>query len=830
MGLVAKLQFGENEFDLNDGSVFGVGLGYVPPALNVIPVLSPGTSRNRHAGDIVVDRRYGDREISVPLILRGSAAREVQWRLEELNGFIQAGFASGKKMYFVTRGDNGVPFEPLWGQQGAYRRYEVKVAHVEPGSRYAMSVMGTSLPDAVLLMRVGPVALGKEQQVGSAIGGVIMQRAGVSDQLSRGVQIYGAITNHFTNPIYGHATWNNGWTAGADLLAEQNTDERYVYAGKASAKITRTQTGGGASGYTQSLNVGSTATHYLSFRAKKRDGSAITTSDVQTIYNSAAQNVTTVALGNGWYLCYASVTGVNGAVDGGVKALVVGQTIYVDGFQIELSVPSGLTYGDLMDCAWTGTAHASTSTRTAARVRLAGAAVSAGEGTIRMAWRAPVANTVYTTDRILFETSGGMVGKYDGANARWYFNDGTNAIVGTANTFAAGDILLLHFVYEPGSMKIYLNGAQIATGSGYTPEATGAYVYVGSDVSAANHMTGIIHGFTTFAQAMSATEAAADYAQLTPLLSNYERVDWLPCLWTDDGDDTLDNCLQGSTYENAGDVIDVPGSLDAITKIDCDSSSTFVSRGGFLFSLLKTRRYYDYLKLFSDQSGNAEANTCGGEYAAYTLNSTPGGITHRITGLVITQDVLDMLSGKRFILVARVKGAADYTAVNIRGTYRIGNDEYNMTDAKYVTIDSSGYNFLYTDPIEFKDYARYGAAPGGAAPIMEIYCQGAAGTEQLRVDFYMVLVSPWICVLTYGASTSDKFIFNSDTGEVYDDVIESDTLAVLGDIEEWELSPEMHNKIIVASGIRPGNAWYTNAITDTLLFNSIKVTPRWAVL
>ena len=161
-------------------------------------------------------------------------------------------------------------------------------------------------------------------------------------------------------------------------------------------------------------------------------------------------------------VCIGAGAGIASAQNTGVEIEAVGVSGYLMGYQAdEKAYPTPLCWGDLMGCAWTGTAHASTSTRTAARWQqnLANCLNNA-EGTIVVAWQPDRANTTYSADNYLFTTRvTEMRAYFDFTNDRWVFTDNTNTINGQAHTFAAPAPQVLHFVFEQGSLKIYRNGS-----------------------------------------------------------------------------------------------------------------------------------------------------------------------------------------------------------------------------------------------------------------------------------------------------------------------------------------------------------------------------------
>jgi hypothetical protein len=261
------------------------------------------------------------------------------------------GFAGDQStpLYFEFNPNDDVGFEPLWGQYGANYKYEVVFAKSPqlPGYPFE-SIRSGLLPRINLSLEIKPYALGLQQRVGSAIGGILEDTIGTTDGISRGVIIPEATTNKMTNPIFGHGTWNNTWTNGANLTDTENTDPKFITHGKSSAKLVCT---GAGNTFTQSINVGNTNTHELSCYAKLPDGGVVSSTQVVLSYGGS-QTTTYTLIGDGWYRLTVSVTGVAaGTVTGVIVAS--GYTVYVDGFQIEeKAYATPMAHGDLLGCGF----------------------------------------------------------------------------------------------------------------------------------------------------------------------------------------------------------------------------------------------------------------------------------------------------------------------------------------------------------------------------------------------------------------------------------------------------------------------------------------------
>ncbi len=151
-----------------------------------------------------------------------------------------------------------------------------------------------------------------------------------------------------------------------------NTTAPYFKFGTKSSKIDNS-TAPEARGFLTSINAGNTNTHTLS--AYVYDGTSgnvggtVSSSIAVLVFNGATQTTTYTDMGGGWWRLTYSGAGIASAQNFGVQVKSA-KIVYVDGVQLEEKAYS-TTYTDGTlgtGYAWTSTAHASTSTRTASDV------------------------------------------------------------------------------------------------------------------------------------------------------------------------------------------------------------------------------------------------------------------------------------------------------------------------------------------------------------------------------------------------------------------------------------------------------------------------------
>ncbi|NJN54973.1 MAG: LamG domain-containing protein [Anaerolineae bacterium] len=423
-----------------------------------------------------------------------------------------------------------------------------------------------------------PYTYGIPQALGSASGGILEDDIGTADGRSRGLRVPEATTNKMTNPVFGHATWDNGWTADSSLVVTENTNERFLLPGTdSSARITSLNTG---QRFTQSINVGNTNTHTLTGYVRLPDAAdpnpgvagGRMPSDYVELYYGAVKGTTFTAVGNGWYRMSASFAGIASATDVGVE-VKFGKTAFVTGFQLEEKASATpLCWGNLLGCSWSGTAHASTSTRTVARWRIpSGQVLKAGEGSIRLVLRMSQSNTRSSDVYYFADTSGLYVLFFSASGDTFTFFAGITYAVTTAQTFSAGQIVTIHLTYGndiASGIVVYIDGEEAGNNSLVDADAPGTYLYLGSDQSVANHGNDVILDFTTWDAQLTAAQVANDYANLSEYVmggdgSGYS-ISPIPWLWTKDGDDTVDNC-DDSSRDNYAVIGGIPGTRPART-------------------------------------------------------------------------------------------------------------------------------------------------------------------------------------------------------------------------------------------------------------------------
>jgi hypothetical protein len=617
--------------------------------------------------------------------------------------------------------------------------------------------------------------------------------------------------------MFGSATWSTGWGAGAGVAAAQNLDPRYLLPGQtSSAKLTAIS---GANNYfAQTINAGNVNKHSFSALVMKPDFSAVTVSDCQITYNGA-QTTTYLNLGNGLYLLTAiNITGINAGTSTGVT-VANGKTVFLLAFQMEeLAYATPIFWGDLLGCAWTGTAHASTSTRTGAVLKLPIAAdtLNLTSGSIRVEWRTRMTQA-YPVAIEFFDTRDGghatsLAAYWNNADQKFTFSDGVNSITSAAQTFASGERMVLVFTWGPSGLNIFKNGANVATGATYTVPSAGTSVYLGVANNGAFQVNSDLVGLSIYDTELTLAQVAADYANMLPILTAGGRVETIPWLWVKDGDNIVDNC-DDSSRDNWAIAGGVPGTLDAVTSWD------ILTAGLGLELILSNCALDNFLlptsNLFYDISGTVVANTCGGQEFQVTTTNFLGPKT--VPGTAISPQALLALSGKEMYAAARIY--ADNPFYLISGC-RIAS-YYVLPEASTI-VSQTLYGMSLTRPLVVPD-VRSLASLGFtiATGYFYINVNNPTGSSATHTDYFAMLAKP---TLRTGASYGPRYLIKGTQLTGMSSTYQLQSVdSIVGDAVE--LVPEHYNELLLFTLDSNKDPNITNTTTI-----AVSVAPRWALL
>ena len=168
--------------------------------------------------------------------------------------------------------------------------------------------------------------------------------------------------------------------------------------------------------------------------------------------------------------------------------------------------------GTMNGCAWTGTAHASTTIVTASKLAYADQ-LNDTAGTLGVIW-SPADDSTAQKTAYIFD-NGTLSAYFNSTDSKLYLTDNTNTISG-AITFSAGDDIYACFTWGSAGLAIYVDGALLASGATYTAGANGT-LYIGSDTAGASVVNGELCELVITDYAMTAAEIAAIYNAGVPL-------------------------------------------------------------------------------------------------------------------------------------------------------------------------------------------------------------------------------------------------------------------------------------------------------------------------
>lgn len=821
MGFVARLRRGTRIINLN-ASPFTVAADFVPPSVAETPQVAEGRKRARRTGE-----RRSTQSLSVPVHVEGTTIASIRASVDNANSFLRRAGKRDAPTYFEWRPDNLVSAEAVWGQSGAYRGVEVFWGEFRYGAEYGWWDRSQKIPNCSMNILVGTTIEGAMQGVCSAKGGIVEDWVGASDGSSRGVMVAPADAtngNKVTNPIFGHATYDTGWTATLDLY--KNTNSEFILWGVNSARLVADGTVGGT--LITSIAAGNTNHHKLSCYVKFQDSSVVTSAVIAFYYDGSPLSTDVFSLGSGWYRLVSEIFHTASAAKDYGVSLSHGYTAYVTGFQLEeKDYVTPFFYGDMLGCSWSGTPHESKSLRAAGTLtnlssRLVNNNIS--EGGITVVWQAPEYGSAFATDGyVYYDSTGRFHLFYDQSAGAWVAEINTGADKQTAtvaDTFAACEILVFDVVWSrTNKLKLYLNGALVATSAAYANAGdTLGTLYFGSDATPANYLGGIIKGVTTRKTAPTAAEVLANYNNMAPLCVGSQSVaagpaiDPVPYLWTKDGDSVVDYMFTGS-YSNIAVIGGVAGSLPAKTEFKAVTAG--LNNADVYIGNLDVD-YYRFI--------NPEFLTYVGSPDAKTVNTSDTDIAV----LSIDDDEFLLLAGRKLALMVRgdEDGSDDIslrTGINPGGAYYYSS--YKPSD--WIASSTSVSNDLSPELGMLDDEELYRLLGITRAVSIKVQGKRPTGTATFNLHSAQIMPFPMIrLVNTSAAAIATTILYLDGKAREINSAALSYGYSVRGDRDEFGILPGKYNLLVSYLGTE-GVATDTS---DTLTYSAFYVTPRWALM
>lgn len=366
---------------------------------------------------------------------------------------------------------------------------------------------------------------GHRGQVATVTGGIIYRPG----RFGKAVQIAEATTNLIANPSFeagldGWAAYSNGTAEGT---REATAEEAFI--GTASLKIRKV--GGAAAdrlGVRRTFAVVADKTYTLSVWVKVTEGAEYPRVRLYTETNVPARSVVHTGLTDGWQRLTLTVTatGTGSAycylwVDSAAPT-----TAYFDAVQVEEKGYATPYCDGSMGAghAWTGTAHASTSTRAAAALSYS-VALPTVTGTIAGWFR----TSAQSTGRLWYAVGGASTYATVRINA-----DGSLLIYWGAASFstAAGawpeDGAWHHVALTRDAeiISLYLDGALVATGAAAAYYNAGNPLGVGCVPDGSQQLNGLIDDLVIVDRCLDAAEVRAVYESGAPVFAETSTWQW----------------------------------------------------------------------------------------------------------------------------------------------------------------------------------------------------------------------------------------------------------------------------------------------------------------
>jgi len=797
------LEKGTRRFDLNDRVRCFLRPDFVPPETAVDALIATGSQGEAR----LYERVPKPRTLTFSVRIVGSSAADVAGSARLLKAFMVDAGDEHEPLYAAFKASNDTP-EPLWGQFGAAVRYEILSAKVELGNDYMRAARRARAVIASLTLTIKPYAQGKQQRLGSALGGVMEDRLGVTDGRSRGLILPEATINHFTNPVFGHATYSTNWSIGANLIATYIADGGPL-PGMGCVRITSV---GATNNLTQSLTL-TAVTYTQSFYVRRPDGGALSTSVINGLFASAPDNLTFTAMRNGWYRATVSANGRATAESYGC-AIASGYTVDVAGFQIEaLDRDTPLCYGDLIGCAWSSTEHESASARTAARWKISTAVdtLQIGAWTIRVIVKTPYANTVANSWMVFDARDGSHTTApycyYNQATDRFVLIYSANLVESAVLTFAAGATFVIYAVCTGTQITLYVNGVASSTSVAFTPATLGAALFIGSDYLAATQGNQTTTDLELLDVALSAGQVTADYAELEPLAAGDKPIYTLPWHWTKDGDAQIDNYYD-ATHNLHSIVAGVPGSAPALTEMNVTTDENALGFNIYQ-ALYAVDEPIDAADFFSDLSGFADAAALGGAAAQATLGA------FAVFGSIAGVAWKNFKGDDELAVLIRARDAG--SNLKLHTSYNIAS-ALTLAEVVNPSLVPATYGIQLLTGL-FVPYL-----PETPGLTVSLTARRSTGSALYSLDYAVVLPGK-IMVLVSASNGYNTLEYKSNRRNVYlyntGYVME---ITPLGG-EQIEFKPGKLNYLFSHVGDAD-----TSTLTRTVTYNWIKITPRYELL
>jgi hypothetical protein len=370
-------------------------------------------------------------------------------------------------------------------------------------------------------------AIGHKGQVDTRSGGVIFRKG----MFGKAVQIAEATTNKVLNPS---AETTGNFAARGTATVTRDTGTYYV--GVTSYKVVLAAANDGID---LTLSALANANHYASFWVT---GSAIATLQVSadgTNWNAITQEYSETIDGITWTHCIAAIPAAqaNGSTTLRIRNTASSGTFYIDAVQVEQkSYPTPYCDGSLGNGHnWSGTAHASQSSRTAATLTYPFTGnMNFVQGSLTF-WARE--NAVMTGFGSVFTARGDannfIVVNLSGGGGSGNLIPYAQAVSGGSSTSTVSGTAAIsagwhHFVvtWKSGELKLYVDGAQTGTTANYAaPLVAPTNIEIGT-FNGVNPANTLIDDLAILPYVLSPNEVKSIYYSTAPLMVGISNQEW----------------------------------------------------------------------------------------------------------------------------------------------------------------------------------------------------------------------------------------------------------------------------------------------------------------
>lgn len=842
----ARFVHGNRYFNLDAGE-FSLFQDFIFPAADeALNVSTPNVGSM--SGGRVVSKTAQDRWWAWSVMVTGTTNAQTHLAARRLSAWLSQSIEDKTdKVYFEYTPNYVIP-APIWGQHGAPYRFEVKAAIVDLDGSYYVA----EIPNKVLILPislfVAPYALGARQKLAQAMGAVFEDAYGTADGMPRGTIINGGLTNRVPNSSF--ETNTTGWAATNGAI-ERTSEQAWV--GSYGLRLTVATTNTTAVAAYGNVYTGTPLgqlNYVLSARVyipSDMVGKTVSISIGESGGTSAAEETVAKSLTptvSDWHYMFATGTlkkadrtaisvylGINAAATTYAGHWVIWDAIQLVGPDVYNIYP--YIDGDQIGCAWTGTAHGTTSTSTAGYLRIpvtSGDAINMANGSMIAILKMPFASTDIPADsdnRVMYTNTGLRV-FFHKADSKFYIHDNTTS-VGVDASWAAGDIITVHAAWGPAGMWVAYNGTASATQRYVNPGAA-AYVYIGSNVSSppTERILGTFLDFSLFGQPFTATQMTADYANSHAHADGGDgmgqRLSSTPYLWTKDGDSQVDNCTQGTTYNHWAVAAGIQGGVDAETEIVGTLGTAYATVN---LSNFASRNYVNPAAadtmFFADNSGTPLAGACGGEVDVTSISTTSLLISSTSNAFKLGK--IPEIIGKDVIIFTRVIDAAtSYLRLQQTNFFGAVASVTGDTSRPYATSANNARLFR-VPPVSILSVLNWSDYPSGQVTI-SIDGKRITGTNNVNVDYLAAFPRPFLTIKGSPNSVQGTLVYFSLKGERYtcgNSSAAEYVWRILGD--PIEFTPNRYNLLQSLMGDESNDPVIASTLTYT-----IYITPRYLLI